>query len=117
MVYQAVYNKLTEVAGRRDTINYGAVAPLAGIDVDNPHFAVHVGRILDEINRAEHAEGHPLLSAVVIGLDSNQPGSGFFKCARELGLLEDGDEQAFWIAELKRVYEFWEPRWRSRWKR
>jgi hypothetical protein len=55
---------------------------------------------------------------VVIGLESNQPGSGFFKLARTLGLLEDGDdEQTFWISELKRVYEYWEPRWRTRWKR
>jgi hypothetical protein len=118
MVHQTVYNKLTEVAGRRDTINYGAVAPLAGIDVNNPNFAALLAPILDEINCAEHAADRPLLSAVVIGLESNQPGPGFFRCARSLGLLDGGhDEQAFWIAELNRVHEYWEPRWRTRWTR
>jgi hypothetical protein len=113
MVHQVVYDKLVEVAGAQEIINYGAVAPLAGIDVNNPHFAAQLGLILDEINRAEYAADRPLLSAVVIGLDSNQPGPGFFKCARTLGLLDDGDEYGFWIAELKRVHEFWSSRRRS----
>lgn len=69
MAHPAVYEKLREVARNGETISYGGVARLAGIDMDNPHFATLVGHMLDDINRSEHRAGHPLLSAVVIGLD------------------------------------------------
>lgn len=107
MAHPAVYEKLREVARNRETISYGGVARLAGIDMDNPHFATLVGHMLDEINRAEHRAGHPLLSAVVIGLDGNRPGRGFFSCARDLGCFRGGDEDEFWVEELHRVYAHW----------
>ncbi|MGH8009989.1 MAG: hypothetical protein ACREQ3_23590, partial [Candidatus Binatia bacterium] len=86
---------------------YGEIAPLASIDTENPHFAALVGRLLDEINHAESAEGRPLLSAVVIGKDSNMPGSGFFACARDLRRYSGRDDLAFWLAELRRVHDYW----------
>jgi len=48
----------------------------------------------------------PMLSAVVVG--KSLPGAGFFKLARALGRLSvDGDEKAFWQAELSDVYRVW----------
>jgi len=46
--------------------------------------------MLDEINRYEHREGRPLLSAVVVVQEDNKPGEGFFKLARELGVFQGG---------------------------
>ena len=40
-----------------------------------------ISLLLDEISRHEHARGNPLLSAVVIHMDDNIPGNGFFTLA------------------------------------
>lgn len=104
---EALYEKLREVARQERTIFYREVAPIAGVDTENPHFAALVGHSLDEINHVEAANGRPLLSAVVIGKESNMPGFGFFTCARQLRVYSGGDDLTFWLAELKRVHEYW----------
>ena len=63
--------------------------------------------ILDYINRAEHAQGRPLLSAVVVNKALDIPGAGFFTQARALALYAGSDDEEFWQAEIKRVYDFW----------
>lgn len=107
MAPQALYDELRQVAGRRGLTSYWDLAPCAGIDRGNPYFAVHLGRLLDEVNRSEHAAGRPLLSAVVVGTARNAPGSGFFTLARELELHSGSDDDGFWLAELNRVYDYW----------
>lgn len=64
-------------------------------------------RELDDINHYEHREHHPMLSAVVIVQAENKAGSGFFECARNLGVFQGGDELAFWVKELNRVWDYW----------
>lgn len=65
---QSLYDMLREVERERGrTISYWELAPVAGIDRNNPHYAPLVGRLLDEINRAENAANRPLLSAIVCG--------------------------------------------------
>lgn len=105
-----LYERLCEVARRQDTIFYGEVAPIAGVDTENPNFAALLGRLLDEINHAEAANGRPLLSAVVIGKENNMPGSGFFTCARQLRLYSGKDDLKFWLDELTSVHEYWSRR-------
>jgi hypothetical protein len=52
-----------------------------------------------------------MLSAVVIYVDKNRPGDGFFTLAGELGLYGGSNNEenkiVFWLAELKRVHDFW----------
>ena len=107
VIPQAVYERLRGVARAQGTASYTEIAQLAGIDTDNPHFGALVGRLLDDVNRAEQAAGRPLLSAVVIGKDSNLPGAGFFECARDLRLYSGNDDLAYWMQELKRVHDYW----------
>lgn len=52
--------------------------------------------------------GH-MLCAIVLYLNDNKAGPGFFKLATELGELAPGasadDEFAFWVGEVKTIHE------------
>jgi hypothetical protein len=48
-----------------------------------------------------------MLSAIVVGV-SSKPGEGFFNWARELGVLEEGqNEETFWREQCEKVHEAW----------
>ena len=100
---EIIYNKLQEVARERILTNYTEIGLLVGLE---PHNSVLWG-MLDDINHYEHREGRHMLSAVVISQAENIPGSGFFECARNLGLFQGGNELLFWINELNRVWDYW----------
>jgi hypothetical protein len=68
------------------------------------HWAL--GHILGEISKEEDEKGHGMLSALVIGKDSNMPGKGFFVLAKGLG-KSFIDDMTFWQEELKKVYAAW----------
>lgn len=104
---EALYEKLREIARAQKTVIYSEIAPIAGIDTGNPHFAALVGQLLDEINRVEAENGRPLLSAVVIGKDTGMPGRGFFNCARDLKRYSGNDDLEYWLQELQQVYDHW----------
>jgi hypothetical protein len=86
---------------------YSELAPIVGIDTENPHFGALIGRILDDVNRIEFDQGRPLLSAIAISKDGNMPGHGFFECARELRRYAGKDNLGFWVEELRRVHDYW----------
>lgn len=62
----AVYERLVRAARARELVHYGELAKMLGIDMDNPHFAALVGRVLGEISEDEVAAGRPMLSAIVV---------------------------------------------------
>jgi hypothetical protein len=67
----------------------------------------YVGQVLDELNRREHDQGRPLISAIVVDAETEQPSEGFFKLAIDVGLtLPSSDRRAFWEAERDRVWAF-----------
>ena len=106
----ALYQHLVAVARtERGLTTYAEVAPLAGLSVDDPAGRAELARLLDAINAAEHAEGRPMLSAVVVLKGTLQPGKGFFECARRLGrdVAAGGDDLGFWVAEHRRVCAYW----------
>lgn len=103
----ALYDRLHEIARQGDMVYYSEIAPLLGIDTGDPYFGARVGRVLDEVNHAEHAAGRPLLSAVVIAKDTGMPGEGFFTCARDLRRYAGRDDLAYWVEELRRVHDYW----------
>ena len=94
--------RLIEVAKCRATVSYSELRPDAPQTLAVP---------LDEINRHEHREGRPLLSAVVTHKDGDQmSGDGFFRIAWELGEYQEGDPERYWRQELERVWDYWQTR-------
>ncbi|MCC6238305.1 MAG: hypothetical protein IT299_12150 [Dehalococcoidia bacterium] len=64
-----------------------------------------VAQRVNELNRSEHAEGRPLLGAIVTSGQPPRPTSGFVSFAREI--LEDADDvQAFWRSQCDSVWAF-----------
>ena len=104
---QAIHEELLRVARSGQVVNYSDVAPLAGLNMDSPQDRNQIADILDDISRAEHDAGKPLLSAVVIRRDKNMPGTGFFTLAKRLGLHRGGDDLQYWLEELRRVHDYW----------
>ena len=91
-----------EVAKCRATVNYSELRPDAPQTLAVP---------LDEINRHEHREGRPLLSAVVTHKDGNRmSGDGFFRISWELGEYQESDPERYWRQELERVWDYWQTR-------
>lgn len=104
---QAIYDKIREVAKSRDITYYAEIAPLAGLNLASPGDIARLSSILGDISTAEHRDGRPLLSAVVIRKEENSPGQGFFGLAQALGLHNGDDNFAFWVQELQRVHDYW----------
>jgi hypothetical protein len=103
----AVRDELIVIASAGRTVFYSELAPLTTYEANSKYFGPLIGRELDEINRIEHEQGRPLLSAVVISKEHNLPGTGFFECAKELGHFPGRDQVTFWIHELRRVHSYW----------
>ena len=104
---EAIYDKLREVAGSRGVTYYSEIAPLAGLNMDSPGDRERISHILGDISTAEHHAERPLLSAVVIRIEENSPGSGFFGLAKDLGLHNGDDDFRYWVQELQRVHDYW----------
>lgn len=104
---QILYARLCDVARRGDITRYSEVAPLVGLDMANPDHRDQMSVMLDEISRHEHSRGCPLLSAVVIHVEDNIPGNGFFTLAAQLGLFRGRDRFMFFVGELRRVHDHW----------
>ena len=106
----SLYERLKEVArqqGSHGVITYGEIAPMLGLNMENPADRNEIGRILGAISEREHNDKHPMLSVVVVHADTRYPGKGFFTLARELGLYHGDDELVFFVKELKKVQEYW----------
>jgi hypothetical protein len=104
---QVIYEHLKKVASRRQTTTYGQIAPLANLDMSSEADRGEIGRILGEISEAEHKARRPMLSAVVVRSGDGTPGQGFFWLAKDLGIYDGGDEEAFFAEELKKVHDYW----------
>lgn len=102
---KAVYEEIIKVAQNEDVITYSKLGSRTG------NTSMGVVPILDSINRIEHREGRPLLSAAVVSKSRNMPGRGFFNLAADLG-VKSGDEDnfKFWLKEIRRVHDYWRKR-------
>lgn len=111
MPHPAIYEELKRIAERQETTTYSAIAPLAGLDMENPADRDAMRRILTAISTREDQQGRPLLTAIVVHRQDNIPGHGFFDLARHLGLLRPGaDQLAFFAGEVARVHATWRTR-------
>jgi len=111
-MHEKIYAKLKEVAQGRCLITYEELNQdlNLGLDFNKPEDRKRIGGWLDEINRYEHQQNHPMLSAVVVLKNKYIPGEGFFPLARELGRFRGSDKDTFWINELKEVHNHWSSR-------
>ena len=108
-MHEQIYERLQAVARDQRTVHYSEIAPLAGLDMERPEDRNRIAAILDEISRHEHANGRPLLSAVVVHKGDGTPGDGFFKMARSVGAMHPGEDRvAFFAHELSRVHDAWQ---------
>jgi len=103
-------NLLVEIAKRKRTIAYSAVAAnithIICLDAHDPR----LGYLLGEISEKEHFEERGMLSVLVVHLSGDmKPGKGFFELAGELGydVSDKVKKETFWIDELKKVYNYW----------
>ncbi len=82
---------------------------------------MEIAKILGDISEDEVKMGHPMLSAIAVGV-SGEPGPGFFGFAKDLGRFkgegfkgEGKDaEHRFWEAEKKAVYDKWSKKFKKR---
>lgn len=108
MLHTPVYEELKRLARRQQMTNYSAIAPRAGLDMENPGHRDEMRELLGKISTYEHQQGRPMLTAIVVHKQDNIPGHGFFELARHLGLLSAGqDEVAFFCREVARVHSTW----------
>ena len=92
-------------------VHYDEVADILGLNADRLDHSPEMNQALYEISTHEHEGGRPLLTAVVVRREDLMPGAGFFRMAKHLGKQEPNeDDDAFFIAELRRVREYWGPK-------
>lgn len=85
-------------------LRYAEVMEPLGMSWRNPKDRREIGRLLDKMSRASAADPKLrfMMSAAVVRKATGEPGEGFYGLGRDLGLLEeDGEEEAFWRAQLK----------------
>ncbi|MYC67558.1 MAG: hypothetical protein F4X12_14615 [Acidobacteriia bacterium] len=105
--YFHVLAELVRAAQYRGLTTYQDIALLMGLPLSGSHMGKEVGQILGEISEDEVRAGRPMLSSVAVGVNG-KAGSGFFGLARELGRLDQNeDEYAFWKDELLAAYSAW----------
>ena len=97
---------MVSVAARRCLIAYSElVAEIRSLDFEPQED--RLAHLLGEISTAEHEAGRGMLTVLVVHKQGDQmPGAGFFELARSLG-HDTTDREAFWIAELEKVYGVW----------
>jgi len=109
-----VRDLLISKAKQRTIVHYGPVADLLGIETERLDHCAELAQALDDISTFEHKHARPLLSVVVVHKPEGQhevamqPGGGFFKMAKRNGVQpSDMDDEAFFIGELTRTYDYW----------
>lgn len=84
---------------------------IKSIDIDA--YGSPMNELLDQIDREEHAEGRPMLTAAVVRQKEGDPGIGFYTLAKDLHSHYRGlDELAIHSKELQKVHDYWSRRGR-----
>lgn len=94
---------LRDCARRGETIAYLELAHAAGMQP--PHLVHRVTEALEEMVRADHAAGRPLLAALATRKDGLIPGRGFFWLLAELGRYDGPPEGGEAIAQYRSLLD------------
>lgn len=91
-------------------ITYGDLCK--ALDPDERYWAAPryrgIGQVLGRISAWEHAQGRPLLSALVVQAQSMRAGKGFAQLALGFGeRIPSGHETAFWRSQVEAVVKHW----------
>jgi len=105
---QDVYRVLLDTAKSGRTVTYGEIAPMVRLDMALADDRNQMADILREIAIHEHQAGRPLLTAVVVHAQDQQPGKGFFTLAKDLSLMHGSDQTTYFAMELGRVFDHWQ---------
>ena len=100
-----LYELLKSIAQNKQTITYGEAMEKIGLE-DMREFE----KLLEPIELHEKHEGRPMLTVIIVmkEVKPRMPGDGFFRLAKEIGNLKDGqDRWDFYIKELNKVFDFW----------
>jgi hypothetical protein len=93
---------LVACAARREVLTYaGLCSSVCAIRLRPYSFAMVA--FLDEICSGEDAEHGIVLASIVTRKDTGMPGEGYFRAAARAG-CDVADREAFWRAQLDRVY-------------
>ena len=97
---------LRQRAALRRTITYSELAnELHSVTIGYHEPAMDY--LLGDVSTDEFEGGRPLLSVIVVHKYRDQePGNGFYELAEALD-FDISDRQAFWVAELNRVFDYW----------
>lgn len=109
---------LKEDARRRRITSYGELNIELVVQTGEPAFdfslerdRTAMGKILGQVVKATRDECGAMLSSIVVYIDRNDAGPGFYKFAMELGLLPPSatsdDKLAFWSQQVARVHDYY----------
>jgi len=109
----AVRACLRRLADERRTATYHELATMAA--VPPPHRIHALTLLLEDLIRADHAAGRPLLAACAVSRAQNGiPGPGYFQLLRSLGRYRGPDRgaeaAASHRAELEVAWDYWSGR-------
>jgi hypothetical protein len=120
---QLVSQFVTEQARLGRTTSYSEVndtierrSGLRKFDFDLKSERAAMGRLLGEISQDSFAEHGVMLSAIVIYLNENDAGGGFYDLAVQLGLVgpNPADWLEFWLRQVEQVHAVYVPQRRGR---
>ncbi len=105
--YFVTYSIMINAAYHFGFCTYQEIAQSNGWPMVGNQMGKLIGEVIGLISKNELEQNRPILSAIVVGV-SGKLSEGFFNWARELGALEEGqDEETFWREECEKVYEAW----------
>lgn len=101
-----------QLAKDKQLAAYSEVAPLIGLDISLDNDREIIASKLGEIALYEHAQGRPMLTALIVHYgDDNNPGEGFFSIAKHLGLYKGSRDSikrlTFWANQVTHVHNHW----------
>jgi hypothetical protein len=104
-----LYGALLSAAWSGEPKYYSDIAPVVGLDMNDPNDRLEIGELLGFISRAEVLQHRPMLSSLIIHkADFTSIGDGFYRLAGELGRIRKGeDREEFLIREMNATIATW----------
>lgn len=103
---QARLSRLTSYSDVNSAIARRSGLPAFDFSLDRDRAAM--GALLGDISQEKIGDGQSLLSAIVVYIDRNDAGTGFYRLAQHLGLLSTtataDDKLRFWSDQVKQVH-------------
>lgn len=103
---ETLHQMLVDCAKRRGQVTYSELTDKLRTKGTHLSFA-QLYELLCEISTDEYQQGRGMLSAIVVTKNGDQqPGDGFYKLAKDLG-IKSKNELECWIDQMKKVHDVW----------